>query len=135
MNNSNVVVYQFCGVPFGLICSPFFLGATLKFHLQREDSPFALNILKNMYVDNVLIDTDSVEEACCTFREAKDIFKRAAMNLRQWNSNSEEFLESLPHGEGSGHNSDIVKVLGIVYMGSGKGCYSNSRISASWYCD
>ena len=46
-----------------------------------------------MYVDNVLIGADSVEEACCMFGEAKDIFKRAAMTLRQWNSNSEEFLE------------------------------------------
>ena len=89
MNNSNVVVYHCCRVPFSLIYSPFLLGATLTYHLRKDDSPLALNILKNMYVDNVLIGTDSVEEACCVFGEAKDIFKRAAMNLRQWNLNSE----------------------------------------------
>jgi len=64
-----------------------------------------------MYVDNVLIGTDSVEEACCAFGEAKDICKRAAMNLRQWNSNLEGFLESLPNGEKANHGSGIVRML------------------------
>ena len=114
VNNSNVVVYHFCRVLFGLICSAFLLGATLKFHLRKEDSPLTLNILKNMYVDNVLIGTDSVEEAC-VFGEAKDIFKRAAMNLRQWNSNSVECLESLSMGERDNHGSGIVRVLGMVW--------------------
>jgi len=53
--------------------------------LQKENSPLALNILKSMYVDSVLIGSGSVEEACNVFREAKDTFKKAAMNLRQWN--------------------------------------------------
>ena len=48
----------------GLICSPFLLQATLKFHLQQEGTPLALNILNNMYVDNLLIGADTVEEAC-----------------------------------------------------------------------
>jgi len=88
------------------------LGTTLKFHLQKEDSPHTLNILKNTYVNNVLI---SAEEACCVLGEAKDIFKRAAMNLRQWNSNSEKFLESLPIGERANRGSGIVKLLGIAW--------------------
>ena len=52
MSESNLVVCRFCRVPFGLICSPFLLGATLKFPLKDEGSPLALNILNNMYVDN-----------------------------------------------------------------------------------
>ena len=42
--DSNLVVYLYCRVPFGLVCSPFLLGATIGFHLQREGSPLALHI-------------------------------------------------------------------------------------------
>ena len=52
-------IFRFCRVPFGLICSPFLLVATIKFHLQREGTPLALHILHNIYVDNVLIGVDS----------------------------------------------------------------------------
>ena len=71
----------------------------MKFHLQNEGTPLALNILNNMQVDNVLIGTDSAEEAFFIFFRKQKIFKRASMNLRQWNSNSEEFLKSLPAGK------------------------------------
>jgi len=50
------------------------LGATLKFHLQKEGTPLALKILNNMYVDSVLIGTDSVKKAHGIFQEAMDIF-------------------------------------------------------------
>ena len=39
VSNSNLIVYRFCRVPFGLTCSPSLLGATLKFHLQNEGTP------------------------------------------------------------------------------------------------
>ena len=119
MSESNLVIYHFCRVPFGLTCIPFLLGATLKFHLQNECTPLALNILNNMYVDNVLMGTDSVEEAYCIYQKAKVICKKTSMNLRQWNSNSnsnsEEFLKSLPLGERSVGNKTFIKVLGIMW--------------------
>ena len=82
----------------------------MKFHLLNEGTPLASSILNNMYVENLLIGTDSVEGACCIFQEAKDIFKKASMNLRQLNSNSEEFLRSLPLRERSGENTNVIKV-------------------------
>jgi len=46
VSDPNLVVYRFCRVPFGLTCtcSPFLLGATLKFHLQKEGTSLALKI-------------------------------------------------------------------------------------------
>ena len=44
----NLITYRFCRVPFGLICSPFLLSAAIKFHLQKEGTPLALHILRNI---------------------------------------------------------------------------------------
>ena len=49
--DSNVMVYRFCQVPFGLICTPFLLAVTIKYHLQKEDSSLATHIQNNIYVD------------------------------------------------------------------------------------
>ena len=83
--SNNLITYRFCRVPFGLICSPFLLAATIKFHLQKKGTPLALHILKNIYVDNVLIGVDSHSEICGVYKEAKLIFGKAAMNLRYVN--------------------------------------------------
>ena len=87
----NLATYRFCRVPFGLICSPFLLGATIKLHLKKENTPLALHILSNIYVDNVLIGLYSDEECSGIYKEAKEMLQRAAMNLREWNSNCVEF--------------------------------------------
>ena len=78
----NLDIYRFCRIPFGIICSPFLLEGTLKFHLQNEGSLIAQRIADNIYVDNVSIGTDSVEGAYQIYKEARSIFKKASMNLR-----------------------------------------------------
>ena len=70
----NLDVYRFCRVPFGIICSPFLLEGTLRFHLQNEGSAVAQKIVDNVYVDNVSIGTDSVKEAYQIYEEAISIF-------------------------------------------------------------
>ena len=97
----NLIINRFCRVPFGLISSPFLLGAIIKFHLQKEGTPLALHILRNIYVDNVMIGINSISEVCGIYKEAKSIFERAAMNLWECNSNCFEFLELLPSYEKS----------------------------------
>ena len=42
-----------------------------------------------------MIGINSISEICGVYKEAKSIFERAAMNLREWNSNCFEFLELL----------------------------------------
>ena len=115
VSDANIAVYRFCRVPFGLICSPFLLGATLKHHLLKEGIPLALDIMSNIYVDNVLIGTDSVEQTFSIYQEAKEIFRKASMNLREWNSNAVEFLESLSADERVSSADGKVKVLGLLW--------------------
>ena len=107
------MVYRFCRVPFGLICSPFLLAATIKYHLQKEDSSLATHIQNNIYVDYVLIGVKSANEAYEKYKEAKMMFEKASMNLREWNSNSTDFLNSIAVAECV--NGDISKVFGLLW--------------------
>ena len=52
---SQVVVYRFCTVVFGLNASPFLLNATLRHHVKRykiSDSKFVAKLLDSFYVDD-----------------------------------------------------------------------------------
>jgi len=60
------------------------LEGTLRFHLG---TPVAKKIVDNIYVDNVTIGAEP-EEAYETYKEARVIFQKASMNLREWISNS-----------------------------------------------
>ena len=97
-----------------MICSPFLLAVTIKFHLQKEGTPLVVHILKNIYVDNVLIGVDSHSGICGVYKEAKSIFGKAAMNLREWNSNFFKSLEFIPSCERS-TVSDATNVLGLLW--------------------
>ena len=78
----NLSVYRFCHVLFGIICSPFLLEGTMRFHLLKEGSHIAKVIHDNIYVDNVCVGANSIEEALHLYEEAKNIFSHASMNLR-----------------------------------------------------
>ncbi|CAC5354890.1 unnamed protein product [Mytilus coruscus] len=93
---NNVQVYRFCRVPFGVISSPFLLAATLDYHLETYKNATAANIRENIYVDNVITGVDSTENAFTLYKEAKQIFSAASMNLREWALNSEKFFKCIP---------------------------------------
>lgn len=100
-------------MPFGIICSPFLLEGTLRFHLKKEGSCIAKLIGDNIYVDNVCVGVSSAEEALHFYKEAKGIFKGASMNLQEWTSNCDEFLNHLPEKERLKGN--VIKVFGLVW--------------------
>ena len=63
------------------------------------------------YVDNVSLGANSVDEAYKIYLESKEIFRKASMNLREWVSNSPEFLDLLSKNEVI--KGDFVKVFSI----------------------
>ena len=98
-------------MPFGVISSPFRLGATVAHHLKKKENPIPEKIRKNIYVDNVITGTRISVEAYDFYVEAKNILQDASMNLREWMSNSTEFLSLIPDNDRAyGEN---IKVLGI----------------------
>ena len=106
-------------MPFGIIASPFLLAAVIDYHLQSFGTNIAENIKENIYVDNVITGTKSVQEALKLYNESKKIFEGAAMNLRDWMSNSKEVLDKIPvHDQAA--NKNTMKVLGLrVVFGGG----------------
>ena len=71
--------------------------------------------MSNIYEDNVLIGAKSSKQAFDIYQEEKAIFRRASTNLREWYSNSNEFLSLLPADEVYLVKDDRVEVFGWLW--------------------
>ena len=91
--DGNLQIFRFARVPFGVISSPFLLAATVAYHLKQVGSSTALKIKGDIYVDNLITGVDSSLDAEKLYHQTKSIFDSASMNMREWNSNSTEFLK------------------------------------------
>ena len=110
---NNVQELRFTRVPFGMISSPFLLAATVKYHLNKADTPVAKKISENMYVDNMVTGVATSEQAVEFYKEAKSLFQSSSMNLREWASNSKEFLQNIPESDQT--RGDSMKILGTTW--------------------
>ena len=63
----------------------------MRYHLNKEGSDIATMIRDNIYIDNIALGANLIQEAYNIYEQAKQIFERASMNLRQWSSNCNEF--------------------------------------------
>ncbi|XP_053380514.1 uncharacterized protein LOC128548907 [Mercenaria mercenaria] len=113
VNKENVQEYRFCRVPFGVISSPFLLGATIESHLESYNNSIANKIKDDIYVDNVITGTDTWQEALDLYSVSKRIFSEASMNLREWASNSSDLLESIASEDKAKHS--VIKILGNTW--------------------
>ena len=96
-DEQNLIHFRFCRVPFGVISSPFLLAATIKFHLSQKKHSGIEEVMGNsLYVDNLIMSVDSVEEAKDMYAAARSSFSELAMNIREWNSNAQLFLSPIP---------------------------------------
>ena len=109
----NVQTYRFCRIPFGVISSPFLLAATITYHLQQSDNQFAELLKRDIYVDNVISGVSTLEEAKTLYKEAKGVFAAAFMNMREWASNSQQFMEFIPQSDRTSNPDQ--KILGIKW--------------------
>ena len=128
-----IVVYRILRVIFGLTCSPFLLGGTIKCHLWKYvlaniDVDIILNFLKNLYVDDVNSTFDSCESGFNFYLKMKRYMMEAGFELRKWESNDKFLREKIRNSEGveticsSGDLADCIgssKKLGRVEVGNG----------------
>ena len=100
-------------MPFGVISSPFLLGATILYHLKKKETEVAKKLERDIYMDNVITGENSTNKAVAFYHEAKLIFQNASMNLREWISNSEDFLSNIPQIDRVKEKN--VKILGMCW--------------------
>lgn len=86
--DDNIVAYRFTRVVFGIACSPFLLAASIRHHLPQDGSELAQELMDRIYSDNVLILANDELEAVNKAQRAREIFRGAGMNLREFKSNS-----------------------------------------------
>ncbi|XP_052739599.1 uncharacterized protein LOC128198522 [Bicyclus anynana] len=109
VTEDNIICMRFCRVPFGIISSPFLLNATIRYHLSRSTDTEIQDMAKNIYVDNLVTGTSSTSKALNLYKNLKVTFEQMSMNLRDWSSNSKEFMSSI-HDKFTGKQ---IKILGL----------------------
>ena len=106
---SEIVVYRFCRLVFGLKPSPAILGATIKHHLLQHSrsEPEIAKVLENdLYVDDLTTATETEDKAIALYNSAKEVMSRGGFNLRKWRSNSSRVRQYIQNCE----NCDDVTV-------------------------
>ena len=98
----NVETLRFTRALFGLAPSAFLLGGVIECHLdtwkEREDVAVA-EMQESLYVDDLLSDGATVEEAKELKEKAIEIFEGATFTLHKWQSNVPRLEESTVSSE------------------------------------
>ena len=87
------------------------LSATVEHHLDEINTATAKQIKDDIYVDNVITVTNNDDEALQLYKEAKEIFQDASINLRDWIFNS-KFVNENASSEDQ-MKERVTKVLGL----------------------
>jgi len=106
----NVQENRFARVAFGVISSPFLLGATINFHIDSCESEVADKIKSDIYVDNLITGCHTFDEACTLYSSAKEMFNDASMNLREWVSNNQDLTKTFQDTDRT--QTEVMSVLG-----------------------
>ena len=96
---SEIETLRFTRALFGLTCSPFLLRGVLEQHLdtwEAREPELVKLIRKSLYVDDLISDSATVQEAHELKQGAIQIFKDATFALHKWNSNAPELEQSGP---------------------------------------
>uniref|UniRef100_A0A914Z6A8 Reverse transcriptase domain-containing protein n=1 Tax=Panagrolaimus superbus TaxID=310955 RepID=A0A914Z6A8_9BILA len=80
---------------FGAGSSPLLLEQVITYALKRCPHDVASEILKNLFVDNVLLGAASIEEVLMKAKLAKSIFDEMQMNLRDFISNKKSISDAM----------------------------------------
>ncbi|XP_045135683.1 uncharacterized protein LOC123518747 [Portunus trituberculatus] len=112
---SSMKTYRFKSVLFGATSSPFFLQATIDYHLSNSNSPMKELLSSNFYVDNFQGTTQDQDQLLTIYNEANKEIKLANMPLRQWTTNN-SCLQNLIKTDFPGYNIPIeTSVLGLQW--------------------
>ena len=98
-----IVNLRFTRVVFGVSSSLFLLNSTIRYHLEklRSDQPDLVSqILRSLYVDDLVSRASSEQEAYELFRRSKEMLASGSFNLRKFTTNSVQLQEAVDKLEG-----------------------------------
>ena len=108
-----MVVYRFARVVFGVSSSPFLLNATVRYHLEQHSeaqSDLVSKVLRSIYVDDIVIGSESKEKAYDLYTGAKPLLKIGAFNLRKFSTNSSTLPARIDSEESTHHLNPVKKL-------------------------
>ncbi|XP_062541685.1 uncharacterized protein LOC134209690 [Armigeres subalbatus] len=97
--DSPLTTFQLLTVTYGTNSAPFLAARTLQKLADDEESrfPLAAPVVRNdFYVDNLLTGADNISDLIVVCEQLIRIMNAAGMSLRQWSSNSQEILDTIP---------------------------------------
>lgn len=113
VDSSNLEVYRYTRVLFGISSSPFLLAAVVRHHLEQYNTTLSRTIQQNMYVDNVVLGFNSIEEGEEMYQDSKILFQDALMNLRNYTSDAVQLRRRIP--EINRYPQEEISLLGLKW--------------------
>ena len=117
--SSNVVIYRFLRLVFGLTSSPFILNATVRHHLEKfrdSERDFVERLVKDLYVDDSISGCFTVEEGVKFYEKSKSMLSAGGFCLRKWITNNNELQTFFDSREGIEPKMQrFIKVLGVEW--------------------
>ena len=101
-NDLKIIIYRFLRVVFGLTSRPFFLNATIRYHLSKYiqfGRNFVGKFLEDRFVDDTTSDAKSIEEGKGFYVKAKKRMAEAGFDLRKWKTDSKELQKYFDNKE------------------------------------
>ncbi|XP_044013986.1 uncharacterized protein LOC122856373 [Aphidius gifuensis] len=122
-NTSGIIkTYELNTVTFGLAPSPFLAIRCLHKLADDEQENFSIasEILKrDLYVDDLLTGTQTLEEAIKLRDELIPLLQQGMLNIRKWASNEPRLSEGLPEANKNlqlqFNDSSAIKTLGVYW--------------------
>ncbi|KRZ91048.1 Anaphase-promoting complex subunit 10, partial [Trichinella sp. T8] len=114
---SHPQTFRFRRLCFRLTCSPFFAIAAMQHHAKQNKDKWpkaAEEVLKNVYVYDLLFSLDDRTETVECVKELKQLTETAGFCLTKWSSNEPTILRSLPE-KGVASDCKPKTALGIVW--------------------
>ena len=110
---SKILTYRFKVVLFGSTASQFLLNCTIAHHLAQYAETTANELRNNIYVDNIICTFSKEDDLFRFYERAKAIMHEGGFNLREWSSNSMNFMSRIQDTDRC--LKPVVKVLGVPW--------------------
>ena len=112
-----ITVYRSTRVLFGLNSSPYLLNATVDFHLSKYQGKYDVvdKLKSSVYIDDIICGAFSDEEAIQDIKDTNYLMSLASMNLKKWNTSSQNVANYLISSDTGKDPTENIKVLGLKW--------------------